>query len=663
MAIHWQIQFRSLRANTLYTANVYDAAYSGDPVQLTGAANPFETQEDDSDDLFQAVRTQSGYLRIVDTGKDNAGNAFDWRTFIPTTDTDRPVTLTDGSGTVLWMGFMQAQNFGARLYDMPQEREFPLQCPLATLSRLDVDWTAYNGTKNFAALIDYAFSNIPTIGFEQLFIQGGADARTWLLKVFDWMLFTDTDDDGNQVNSTDLLTAFEGVCRYWGLTARMQGTTLYMMAPDDQVGFINRLELTRQQLTELAGGSTSAGRVYTDIYVTQAVTGEFANTATDDAQQRGVNKAVMTSDVGDIDDRIVFGFPDSVMKQMYDGGWVQEPSTGIYYTTDILSFSNDLMSGDSNGNSMLTFNIMRYYESNVVKTTPKIKPVIRFKGAYETYSFGTLKSLRRHCFTDGELRIKGRGYQRGEELNNKIDDHIPLGGYRFGIALGVGETISNAKWWDGYNWVNAQTMIYAAIGGGSDVIYTYKQNGSDITYRPFIPTPTGLSGYVFVILYGSDNIGSDAADRKFELADFEITFNWPDVPYRYTDPDRHESRSYTATNDSMVKGEWDGSSIFATENYCEWGPGVVLNPEGTLFTGWNYPHHTAGTTPPEQHLADRVAQFWSQSRRMISCELRHDLLPELTPRHLLTIDGTTLYPFSISHNWRDDVVITKSIEI
>ena len=70
MAIHWQIPFKSLRSGTLYTVNIYDADYTDStPVVLKGGAQPFTTQEDDNDDLFTPVRTQTGYLRIVDDGK------------------------------------------------------------------------------------------------------------------------------------------------------------------------------------------------------------------------------------------------------------------------------------------------------------------------------------------------------------------------------------------------------------------------------------------------------------------------------------------------------------------------------------------------------------------------------------------------------------------
>ena len=135
MAIHWKIPFNSLRSGTVYTVNIHDASYphAAGAVTLMGGAQPLTTQEDDNEDMFFDIRTQSGSLRIIDNGQDANGNAFNWKTFVPTTDTDRPVTVTDGNGGIVWQGFMQAQNFGGILYGNPQERDFPLQCALSVL--------------------------------------------------------------------------------------------------------------------------------------------------------------------------------------------------------------------------------------------------------------------------------------------------------------------------------------------------------------------------------------------------------------------------------------------------------------------------------------------------------------------------------------------------
>lgn len=62
MAIHWKIPFKSLRTQTTYTVNVYDASFSGTAVTLKGAAQPFVTEEDADEDMFMPVRTQTGYL-------------------------------------------------------------------------------------------------------------------------------------------------------------------------------------------------------------------------------------------------------------------------------------------------------------------------------------------------------------------------------------------------------------------------------------------------------------------------------------------------------------------------------------------------------------------------------------------------------------------------
>ena len=65
---------------------------------------------------------------------------------------------------------------------------------------------------------------------------------------------------------------------------------------------------------------------------------------------------------------------------------------------------------------------------------------------------------------------------------------------------------------------------------------------------------------------------------------------------------------------------------------------------------------------PEQHLANRVAAYWAQSKRQVGVELRTDAIAAITPRHRLTLDGTIFNPTAISRNWRDDVTILTLLE-
>ena len=151
MINNYSITFVSLRAGTTYTLNI--GGGEGATIALHGAAEPFVTDEDDSEDMFTPVRSQSGYFRIVDNGTDASGNQLSadwWKDLVPAIDSDRPVVLTADS-TVVWQGFMQSQTFSGELYGNPQEREFPVVCPLGMIAGEEADYT--NGIRNFAFVL------------------------------------------------------------------------------------------------------------------------------------------------------------------------------------------------------------------------------------------------------------------------------------------------------------------------------------------------------------------------------------------------------------------------------------------------------------------------------------------------------------------------------
>ena len=231
-AIHWKIKFRVMNSNQLLTVNIWKDGTlpSGYPLTLTGAQAPFSTQEDDNEDLFQPIRTQSGYLRIVDDGtalnSSNASVSFNWKDLLPSTDTDRPVTLTDANGNILWQGFMQAQNFSGSLYGGTQVREFPVQCCLTVTQGKDINYSQTQ-IQNFAYLLKQIVDSIPN-GFRpaNFIIQGGTDARMWLMKKIDWQNFVSEDADGNPTAVYKCYQCLEDMCGFWGWTARTQGDTM-----------------------------------------------------------------------------------------------------------------------------------------------------------------------------------------------------------------------------------------------------------------------------------------------------------------------------------------------------------------------------------------------------------------------------------------------------
>ena len=75
---------------------IWEQNYSGSITTLTGAAEPFVTQEDSSDDIFTPVRGQTGTLRVID----ETNNSSLLETLIPQNNTQKLITLVSGT----WSG-------------------------------------------------------------------------------------------------------------------------------------------------------------------------------------------------------------------------------------------------------------------------------------------------------------------------------------------------------------------------------------------------------------------------------------------------------------------------------------------------------------------------------------------------------------------------------
>jgi hypothetical protein len=163
-----------------------------------------------------------------------------------------------------------------------------------------------------------------------------------------------------------------------------------------------------------------------------------------------------------------------------------------------------------------------------------------------------------------------------------------------------------------------------------------------------------------------------------ELGNFAIEFSRDetvlptssnDVRPRTMVGERDTEHEYTATNQNQCQEEWNADCIFASDNNMEYGYGLLMNADGSFMETAPY---AAGGQHPEQHLANRVANYWSTSRRRIGGDFRADVrtagtsgsyISDVTPQHMLTINGTKFHPVAISRNWRDDVVRLSLLEM
>ena len=136
-AKRWTVPFVSLNG-TSCRVDIYDEGWTGSVTTLTGAANPFEYEEDDDEDLLNGViRYRTGYLRLIENSRGDLDAVY------PSVNTDRYIEFYYGS-TLDFNGFIQAQEFENTWESGPRVIELPVISPLGLASGTKFSYANYN---------------------------------------------------------------------------------------------------------------------------------------------------------------------------------------------------------------------------------------------------------------------------------------------------------------------------------------------------------------------------------------------------------------------------------------------------------------------------------------------------------------------------------------
>lgn len=682
MAKNYTIKFKSLRSGFLYTLNI--GGGTGTAVELKGGAQPFTTQEDDTDDMFTPVRTQTGYIRIVDDGYAADGvTAFDWRDLMPSTGTERPVILShvDGGNTYVdWQGFMQAQNFSGVLYGGTQEREFPVWCVLSAMQEMPLD-TTFSDPKSFAYILYYFFFVLYhnyTPQFGNLWFHGGIDARVWLSKRVDWRNFFDSENVA-QYNSYQVL---EEICRFWGWSCRVLGTAIVFACADD-ADEQNWVELSSSDLADIGASSGTIHSQLSDI----ALSGDiFVSTDNDISYVRGCKNAVVKSDVNKVSNVIKFAPADMEQDMGNPSIWVNdntdELSVGYFRTNtkyNLTSVSQSLSAYAPNSSG--GFERRLIYSSADSENGTEIDAILLNREPDASYTpIVTIETKNVMTFSQGSLSIKGQVF-KGSQLYE--------GSEYSGIyaRLGIGMSRASAQWFYLQKGTSTQYAYPISSGwnGSSTNMFLIAVNGNSINgikitgmvglgwpitlTFPKIPVAAALYGYLYL-----DILGMPGENDGIQIGNLEIEFTREQttLPTSTSQP-RPRSNSiggldteheYSSANDNGTGDTLNIDCIFASDYDMEYGYGLLMNANGSFMETVPY-NNDESYEYAEQHLANRVAAYGSSSRKRLTMELNSNAgeVPDVTPLANVTFEGETFYPTSIGHEWRDDITILTVQEI
>lgn len=616
---------------------------SGEYVAIKGAAEPFHIEEDQSPDPFTPVRTQSGYIRIVDDGKAADGvTTFDWHDLIPENDTSRPVKFEGGGLT--WYGFMQAQDFGNSIYGSPQEREFPIQCCLSVLSTKQVSGASPYSLLSFNNILTNAFDGITTLDGNITMSFQDARSADRLSMMVDVQNFLEESESG-LVGKYDYLQMVRDVCSLWGWSARMFGAQCHFTTPDQS-------------------GTTPS--------VTLGL--NFANTKNEETIVRGYGKVTVGAEVNEADAAVVSPFPEDVVETMEGrafgaGESMPDSDTYTHYSADLLSFNSTFLQGECAEGSG-SFNVC-YSDNN--SSAPSSSPsnslrnVVRLKDGLSQSAKISFNTVIPHSYIDlwyGGFTLSGKIFIMDESIVNEDDEG--RGTYMMHMRLGVGTSRSEAVWWNGQEWadysgqVGQEPSFKVMVGSNDGTWYSCYEAGTPpaITVRSYnerIWTIINkLKGLVFVEFLGSDDIFyyeniliPSSKVYGFDIENFKLEF------HRHTIQDNNKlnsSKEYTAISGNPSREEYDCYLNYASDNNMKFGYGSILNSDGTPLYKENYGNNY--TDFPEQHLANRIATFWSRSRRVLTLSLRSPLSSaNITPTTIIAVPNISgsFVPIAIGH--------------
>ena len=260
--VKWRMRFMAFDNVTQYTVSIYTEDTVSSVTELTPAAIPFETQEDNDNNAFIPVRTSTGYLRFVVTDLSIINE-------IMCTKVDgRYVTLTkqvSGQPVIVWHGYMQTESFNCDWTATPYVVEFPIVSALGLLENME-----YTPVKEYVPIgyiIQRALNN-NYMDFTKFYTPYRNETHDFLTYLNDftfqkeehseWINHLGYNPDTPFPSEKRMcLSVISDICQYFGWSLYERGTELYFVSVNGTTTYQYGLFSSITQ----AGGLTIDGTV------------------------------------------------------------------------------------------------------------------------------------------------------------------------------------------------------------------------------------------------------------------------------------------------------------------------------------------------------------------------------------------------------------------
>ena len=653
--------FKSLDGTT-YTIQVDGVTLPSGVTTPPLGADPFTTEEDADTDLFMPTRTQSGYLRMQSMDKTT------WRMFIPASAVSEPIMLKQGS-TILWQGYVQTGTYGMTYPATYEDIEIPLVCGLGVLDSFDVEVNGPSDMVTVGELLYYIFSKLTGLTWNVAFMTGFVTVvNVWLQYKLTWRNFLTASNNMLESRFT-CLGLLQELCKFFGWSCRTAGQTIYFTSIADSGRNTKTITYTLAELTQTATPSTITNM--TNVTLQDA---DFASTDHTEEYIPGIKRVNVDSELNAYDVLMEIPYEDIFRPYKYDTPpattttrWrnnIEEEEEIYLLYRGSLAFENEMVKITSyteadNPNYPQCYGRFIAFDSNIDEGRSSFS----WTKAYEcliSEDYGnrqsstplfTMESQGAHILGDGVLFISGRC---------DCISLSPLGDF-WGQALCVLKI--GDYYWNGTSWTTTASDFYLSLERANikntDTIFNRAEyDGTGIA----ITTP--IAGKIYFAVKDLRR-NTNWYNGYFPLMDFKIGF------VRDAEDDTLNDKGYKADGGNFPD-DVNIDTIFSTDKTntingitrrCQAGYGLIYN--GNVIADTITFGTTDGTVSqkPEQRIADTIAAYGATVRRVMSLSLKNSNINVAIPSSRVTLGGQAFYPVSASHNWRNNILTLKMMEI
>lgn len=683
MGVRWRVSFGT-RSEKLGVLNLYDSSYSGDPIELTPAAVPFETQEDSADTWFVPIRKQTGYIRVLDEGNTDG--------IMPVGMKDRYVEYTE-DGSLKWCGYVVPDVFSADWDVTPNEVELPVTGGLGVLEGEYLNEDDGLGVVPLAKLIhecllatgiDYNRIYIPT----EVFPEEGSldDLYPLTIEVSRFNFFTDNDTlnsedtDWTRYNGETCYDVLSEVMKMWGWTLRERGKDLWITSPKIEKSSY----ISFAKLGYMAEGRKMLGDGVKNSTEYEISSLELAGSDHKRDVLQGRKKVIVKAAVNPVGavvpsvDKAKMDFVDSFVSEFESEGTTyayeklslyvpKRGYTDVEFRTYVKTGANETYSDWTSVDqsiAAISLYVGAYFieqervtaEEYEKKKNWNLSETIRINLQDWTGDYPTIEKARtlpivimrsRNVanYVSGAFVISAQTRSISQGF---LTDYDGNGKGTLEIMFRVG-----GKYWDGSAWVNNESWFTVEMGNEEDPEST-DGTGKIISTKTLDMPYTGADGYVMPIdvsLNGEIEltihaVRNDGGYGVLMLDNFKVDYFGEDQDQRKSDESENRYAKQTGLSYS---NEEEISLQMATNNNNKAGYGILsfagVNVETMYFAG------TDQTARPEMNLVNKAVQLYGRNTEKLTLQLE---VTGANPHDVLTRNGKKYVLASEAVNWQEE---------